>query len=128
MTEQRMNQVCAEVLGYSIRESEYSIDGKPVLHLILPNGEVDDDESYTTDTDELFRAHHNFCNDKNSHAALWEYIEANEYHSLFSHHMRHICMDKHHAAMKYSKTFGVVSAPAALLVEAFLRAVGRWEE
>ncbi len=111
MTEQDMNKACAECLGYEVS----FFNG---LWRIKKKGK------------RLYEALPNFCADKNSHAVLFEYIEANSKQADFIYELTYVLERENSNALGCPSSFYlyyVLTLSAPLLVEAFLRTVGKWE-
>jgi len=109
----RMNKRVAEALG--IPKDQITSDASGVM-LEIEKGVW-----------QHFPPVRDYCNDRNALPELFGYITTDGMHYEFSYELRAVCWEKNNDAMRYNLTFGIVSAPPAVIVEAFLRTVGKWE-
>lgn len=136
MTEEQMNRAVAEVLGWNEHHFTWNYGGEPDgkemdCFVYYPGEKVKEGMRPSphitrNPTDDEFQ----YCRDKNSHAALFEYLAAEKLDAEFVMYLRQHT-DKigkeQQAATDLIYDFHFVTAAAPLIVEAFLKAVGKWD-
>ena len=123
MTHDAMNRAVAGVLGWKEYHFLWTHGGKNEdLFLYYKGAKYSMDNGRNTTNAEF-----QYCTDKNSHQPLFEYIEGNNLRDCFVGKLFGVLRERD-AGGERLRDYAFITAPAPLIVEAFLRTVEKWKE
>ena len=121
MTHEAMNRAVVEVLGWKEYHFYWTHGGKNEDIFLYYKGANYSQDNGRNTTDAEFQ----YCTDKNSHQPLFEYLETEGLINLFGRKLLELTDTD---GFSYTGEFHRWTAPAPIIVEAFLRTVGKWKE